>query len=290
MENILETLANKEKDNYEKYLKIMSESISHSSKGLIPFFAANRKNILDVGSGSGILVEEIRKIDKNAKITGIDLNEFAIDTCNKKNIENTTFLKLSLKELKEEIINNNKEKFDCIIFSSVLHEFSSYATKDVRYSEIPILEAIATAKEILEENGIIIIRDGLKETKQNLIELNFKEKKDEKFLEKYQTKYHKQIKIEKINDKFYLNAADLKEFLYTYTWGEKSFEREVKEQFGILSKREWRKILQKNNLKITAFNTYKEEYIKYLEEKIIINNDIKNLFNESVIFIVARKE
>ena len=289
MDNILEKLTSEREDNYKKYLRIMSSSFYKSSKKMIPFFATNRKRILDVGCGSGILVENIRQADKSCYILGIDLNENAINECNKKDIENAFFEKISLEDLALEIESGRREAFDCILFSSVLHEFSSYAKdKNIRYTKKPIEEAVNCAKKCLSKDGIIVIRDGLKESKTNFIELTFKNEDGLEFLEKFKEEFHRDIYIKKENNKLFLKATDLKEFLFTYTWGWGSFNREVKEQFGILSKKEWKQIIKSSNLEITAFQTFEEEYLKYLDEKIEINDGIEGIFKESVIFIVAK--
>ena len=141
-------------NNYQRYLKRMTESMKYSTKGLIPLLAKNSNNILDVGSGSGVMLKALENENKNAKLTGIDLN---IDAINK------------LKEYNErwklyhiDFMDLNNMKFDTIIFSSILHEISSYH-KDLnkRFTEIPILEALMKSNDLLEDNGFVIIRDGL---------------------------------------------------------------------------------------------------------------------------------
>lgn len=67
-------------NNYQRYLKRMTESMKYSTKGLIPLLAKNSNNILDVGSGSGVMLKALENENKNAKLTGIDLN---IDAINK---------------------------------------------------------------------------------------------------------------------------------------------------------------------------------------------------------------
>ena len=95
MDNILEKLSEEKKENYIEYLNLMSSSCNNTSKKLIPFFAVNRKRILDVGCESGILVKNIREIDKKSYILGIDLNINAVRECKKQKIENTEFLKIT---------------------------------------------------------------------------------------------------------------------------------------------------------------------------------------------------
>ena len=117
MGNKLEQLTGANRRNYDLYLQRMTQSISQSSKGLIPFFAAQCKKILDVGCGSGILMQAILAVNPEAKIVGIDINQSAVDTCIEQGLDvrNATL---------SDLIRTG-EMFDCVIFSSVLHEFST---------------------------------------------------------------------------------------------------------------------------------------------------------------------
>ena len=117
--NILEQLSNNNKENYKSYLDIMSDSINRSSKGLIPLYAKKCKRILDVGCGSGILIQTISNLNPSAYIHGIDLNSNALDICNKKFSSN---ININFTKAKIEDLFLYDEGFDCIIFSSVLHE------------------------------------------------------------------------------------------------------------------------------------------------------------------------
>lgn len=142
--NLVNELVNK--SNYKQYLERMTESVQVSSKGLIPLYASGKT--LDVGCGSGVLLDMLDR--NNVKADGIDINEEAVKTCVSKGL-NAKCMTLS----------DVNEKYDTIIFSSVLHEFSSYDDND-RFNTVPIEKALINAKKVLNENGKVIIRDGLK--------------------------------------------------------------------------------------------------------------------------------
>ena len=112
--NKLEVLSNQNVINYKRYLQRMTDSMKKSTKGLIPILAKEGKNILDVGCGSGVMLNALEKEMPNAKLTGIDLNIETINNLKKYNnnwnLIYTDFMKL------------NGLKFDTIIFSSILHE------------------------------------------------------------------------------------------------------------------------------------------------------------------------
>lgn len=266
----LTKLSEQNKANYEKYLSRMTKSCNKSSKRFIPIYCNSRT--LDVGCGSGVLLECL----SNAK--GIDLNENSIHVCHIKG------LNAECKALQDV-----DEMFDTIIFSSVLHEFSSYDDKNP-FSSKSILDALRTAYNKLYPGGYIIIRDGVKGS-QNATSINvvnrdviddFLQYIDDAPMfddESYGVR----------NNTITANSYLLKEFMYTYTWGKDSYYREVQEQFGILTKEQWKNIVVESGFKIDKFETYSEEYVKYLSKYFEVTDELVRLFKDAVVFIVARK-
>lgn len=273
--NILTKLAMENKENYNKYLEIMTTSAAQSTKGQIPFHIKGDK-ILDVGCGSGVLLEKLRELYPNKEIIGLDLNEKAAEVCEKKGFRVIT------KELKDV-----DETFDTIIFSSVLHEISSYAIYDA-FTYIPIENTLTYARHKLNKGGRIIIRDGVK-AENCLTNITFKTpqvvKDYRQYLKDIGVRDNSYSVITTITD----NQRLLKEFCYTYTWGKDSYAREVKENFGILTKKKWFKIVEYTGLKVTLLETHQEEYLKYLEKFCVVDDNLKALFNDAVIFIIAEK-
>ena len=266
----LTTLSNENIENYNRYLNRMSKSYEKSSKGLIPIFSKGK--ILDVECGSGILLENLTNAD------GIDLNQNSVDICKSKG------LNVECKALKD--VTN---KYDTIIFSSVLHEISSY-DEEARFTKLPIINALNDAKNILNDNGQIIIRDGIQaEIGTSTLEVKSKKVIDDIIKYFYDAPMYmlEYIKVE--NYKVTANNHFLKEFMFTYTWGKDSYFREAQEKYGILRKNEWIKIVEDAGLKINVLKTFKEEYVKYLSKYFIVNEDLVKLLTESTIFIVAEK-
>lgn len=77
--------------------------------------------------------------------------------------------------------------------------------------------------------------------------------------------------------------------MFTFTWGEESWEREVKEKFGILSDEEWKDILRLAGFFPITEMYNSEEYIKYLSEKIVITEQIAEMFSRATVTFVAKK-
>ena len=282
MENKLEELTKENRGNYDLYLKRMTQSISQSSKGLIPFFAAQCKKILDVGCGSGILMQAIKAVNPDAKIVGIDINQSAVDTCVEQGLDvrNATLSDLV----------KSGETFDCLIFSSVLHEFSSYDEK-APFTEKPIEDAIADASKITDKGGFIIIRDGIRVAENGRVELvkiNFKNPEDAIWIERFKKDfpdYHETVQLEP----GVLSKENAKEFLYTFTWGDKSWPREVQERFGIMTIENWEAMARRNGFDIKNLMISAEEYKKYLKDKIEIDDVVSRLLEETTMLLVAEK-
>ena len=273
--NKLEELSNKNKENYQRYLKRMTESMKCSTKGLIPSLAKDSNNILDVGCGSGVMLKALEEENPKAILTGLDLNVDAIKSLEANS--NWKLYHMDFMDLKD-------VKFDAIIFSSILHEISSYNSDlNKRFTEIPILEAFKKSNELLEDNGSVIVRDGLlssKEDRNNKRIITFTNTNESIWLYKFQNDFRGfdnldiDTKILQIEDNKYLvSEGFLKEFLCTYTWGPESYPREINERFGILTKEEWITLLEETGFTIEEIIESKEEYEKYLSSKITITNE-----------------
>ena len=290
--NKLEELSNNNKENYQRYLKRMTESMKYSTKGLIPLLAKNSNNILDVGCGSGVMLKALEEENPKATLTGLDLNIDAIKSLEANS--NWKLYHMDFMDLKD-------VKFDTIIFSSILHEISSYNSDlNKRFTEAPIKEAFIKSNELLEDNGSVIIRDGLlssKEDRNNKRIITFINPNESIWLYKFQNDFRGfdkldiDTKILEIEDNKYLvSEGFLKEFLCTYTWGEESYPREINERFGILTKEEWLNLLKETGFKIETIIESKEEYEKYLSSKINIINEDGSLYEYPNMSIIVKAQ
>lgn len=288
--NELERNSGANRSNYKRYLKRMTESVYHSSKELLPEFARGCSRILDVGCGSGVLLAILSEITE-AELVGIDINGDAVAACNK-TLERcrATVSRASLEEISEKILSGEMEPFDCVIFSSVLHEFSSYCENyEERFTERPIASALLAANSVLSSGGTVIIRDGLKgdDTK---VSFCFCDQADTLFAVKFNDEYHRKNTLEIHENMVCGEWKYIKEFLCTYTWGEESWKREIREQYGILTKEEWINTIEKSGLKIQEIRTFAEEYSQYLDGKIIPDKKCSELLEKEIVIIITAKK
>src|SRR3989338_7295180 len=118
---------------------------------IIKFIPENAKSIVDVGCAYGTITIALAKLFPDIQFLGIDVDEKFIEQARKKSegISNVKFEKIYQRELLAE-----SQRFDVVIFCSVLHEFYSYGE-----GISTVVKALADAHELLNKNGIIIIRD-----------------------------------------------------------------------------------------------------------------------------------
>lgn len=292
--NELEKLSKEDKKNYLRYLQRMTESMNFSTKGLIPIMCQDKKNILDVGCGSGVLLNAIEKNNPKATITGIDLNNNSIEKL-KMLGKNWQLYHQDLME-----ISNINPKYDAIIFSSVLHEVSSYYP-DIkkRFTSTPIVEYFNKANDLLCTSGSIILRDGLlidENIRNQKALISFKNINDSYWLYRFQKDFRGFDKLQDVdcsikkinNNVFEVGLTFLKEFLYTFTWGKESYHREIKERFGILDKKAWLKLLEKSGFDIDTVVESKEQYEEYLAPKVNITDANGNKFTYPMMTILIK--
>ena len=292
--NYIEELNSQDNNNYLRYLKRMTDSMKVSTKGLIPFLTKDDKRILDVGCGSGFMLEALEMSNPNAELTGVDLNLEAI--------RRLELLNKPWKLYHSDYLKFNGKDYDSVIFSSILHEISSYnSDMKKRFTEEPIKESIIKTNEILRDGGSIIIRDGLMvprrdHNKQVLISFNNPD--DSYWLYKFRDDFKgfnkTDVNTEIINsypNEYLVSEAFLKEFLYTYTWGPESYHREINERFGILERNDWIRLLESNGFEIDNVLESSEEYEKHLKDKVSITNVYgdKYIYPSMTILIKANK-
>lgn len=196
------------------------------------------KKVLDAGCGSGVLTHSLFNLGYDAY--GIDLSMLSFKQMKERNLANR-FVHGNLLDMS---LYFGENEFDTIIFSSVLHEVYSYNGFNLQDIE----GTLRNAMRILKKGGRIIIRDGVENINRHQKRIiRFKDLNDVLFLTEYMRRFKGRNvpicrKIDKLTYEMYVN--DAMEFLYTYTWGWESFDREVQEQYGVMSLNEYMDLAQ----------------------------------------------
>lgn len=274
--NLLTKLATENIENYNQYLNRMTVSTEVSTKKNIPFYVKGDK-ILDVGCGSGVMLEKLRELYGKKEIVGLEINKYAANICRKKGFR-----------IIEKPLEGLNEKFDTIIFSSVLHEIASYNNNTDKYEIIK--NVLNAAYDRLTVGGRIIIRDGV-QADHYAVYVEFKNKEVVEDYFKYceDIGYNNPFTRQNVKGNTIVDfAAIIKEFCFTYTWGKGSYAREVKERFGILTADEWYRAVD-NLFCIKCFETNKEQYLNYIERFCIVDKNLEEMFKDATVFMVAEK-
>lgn len=137
-------------NNPDRYLERMSKPLQEKLK-IAKFIPSEAKTVLDVGCADGVVTIALANLFPEKKFVGIDLNKEFIALANEKarGLKNVTFENGYLRERLAD-----PERFDVVLFCSVLHEFFSYGE-----GISTVVKALSDAHEMLNPGGSLIIRD-----------------------------------------------------------------------------------------------------------------------------------
>ena len=217
----------------EKYLATMNQTVDYK-KIILEYISGN--SVVDIGPGGGALMDLIEERFPEKKVMGVDIAQNVLDSLKKKKqVE-----KRSWDVLYGDALNLGqyieKGGVDTVIFCSILHELFSYIEYNGRkFNHETLAAAFQSVFEVLPVGGRIIIRDGIMtepESEQRII--RFLSEEGMQFLERYVKDFKgRDIHYQVVGqNEVRMPVNDAMEFLYTYTWGEKSYVHEVNEQFG----------------------------------------------------------
>lgn len=217
----------------EKYLETMNQTIDYK-KVILDYISGN--SIIDIGPGGGALMDLIEERYPEKKVLGVDIAQNVLDGLKKKKqLENRKWDVLygDALNLSQYI---EKGSVDTVIFCSILHELFSYIEYNgKKFNHETLASAFRSVFEVLPTGGRIIIRDGIMTEPVNQKRIiRFLSEEGIQFLERYAKDFKgREIEYTVVGqNEVLMPVNDAMEFLYTYTWGEKSYVHEVNEQFG----------------------------------------------------------
>lgn len=107
----------------------------------------NGDSVLDVGTGTGVLIPFYKKLNKDGKITGIDISEGMLNVAKRKFI-NLDNVKFEILDVENEIMEG---KFDKIVLYSMFpHLNNMHKNTDKRVSEDRLID-VNKQKELFEK-------------------------------------------------------------------------------------------------------------------------------------------
>lgn len=272
----------------KQYLEDMNRNIQGKLK-IIDYIKG--KNVLDAGCGAGELIRTLAS--KGFTAYGMDLSDLAIREClihgSNAGLKRSQFIQGDVCHINRYI---EYGEIDTIIFSSVLHEVYSYNDFSLNH----VKKALQNAYSVLPKGGRIIIRDGIMSEDDSKRVITFKDKHFAEMINRYVYDFKgRSIYAEWVSDNsVVMSNNDAMEFLYTVTWGERAYTREVKEQFGIMTPRQYLKFINDvlENPDIVSFNHYLQEgYNRHLTQKIdytYMDGTKARLPDSTAIFVIEK--
>lgn len=260
-------------NNEESYLSDMSSS-ADDKRVILDYLKGD--SVLDIGPGSGVMLDMIEKEADMETVVGVDLSTNVIEELKtKKKNENHTWdvVKGDALKLHESFAPNT---FDTVLFSSIIHELFSYVPYQGKKFNYDVIAAtLESAYDILKPGGRIIIRDGVmtEEAEERRL-IRFKNEEDMKWLLAYTSQFKgRHISYHAISkNEVIMPVNDALEFLYTYTWGEEAFAHEVNEQFAYFTPMGYMDFIWKtfgSRMKFVYMDHYLQKgYTDNLSEKI----------------------
>ncbi len=281
----------------EKYLETMNQTVDYK-KIILDYITGDK--VIDIGPGGGALMDLIEERYPEKKVLGVDIAQNVLDSLKKKKqLENRKWDvlygdALNLGQYLE------KGSIDTVIFCSILHELFSYIEFNGRkFNHETLAAAFKSVFEILPRGGRIIIRDGIMtEPVYEKRIIRFLSEEGMQFLERY-AKDFKGREIEYVvvgQNEVLMMINDAMEFLYTYTWGEKSYVHEVNEQFGYFTPsgfKEFITMVLGDNAKIVEFKHFLQEgYTIALSQKVEFFDEKRNPTSlpDSTCIVVIEKQ
>lgn len=233
--------------------------------------------VLDVGAGGGALAELLLEQFPHMQVTALDQSDSAAEKLHAlaaRFPDRLTVVQADFFEFKTDA------RFDAVVFCSSLHEIFSYTEyKGERFRKETVTLALDHAISFLKQGaGKIIIRDGVASRHNPKVLLKYTDPALKRLAERFENEFEGfplKIVHTPLGDIMPYNS--MMELLYTITWGEESFPREVQEWYGYHTLEDWeregkRLIHTHGMLLIHAEKYLQPGYGEHLKDKVVLES------------------
>ena len=282
-------------NNEDKYLKTMNDAEASTKYTILDYVTG--KTVVDVGSGGGVLLDKLEERYPDKEIIGTDISTNVIEVLNKKKQTEGHKWNVVMHNFVDTPFGDAENKVDSIIFSSIIHEIFSYTeTPEGRFNIETVKLSLKNAYDSLNPGGRIIIRDGVKTavSDDEILTVTFKDKSGLDFFKNYLADFEgltdiedKHIVIDEENLRVSGCINYIREFLYTYTWGQESYSHEVQEQFGYFTIGDFTEYFTELGARIIRAEAFLEPgYPEHLRDKVSLEPDV---YPDSNCIVVVEK-
>ena len=229
--------------NEADYLTAMNSARSDKAR-MIDFVVPGL--IVEVGPGGGVVLDLLEGQLGGGRIVGLDASSAVVESLEKRRV---------IERRRWEVVHGDAFELaeifgartvSTVVFCSVLHEIYSYVPwpddkGGKRRFQLESVDAIvAAAFRSLSKGGRIVVRDGvMPKHEPRVLELLDRTWRDglDLFAKVYEPR---SIPFDVLDEgRVRIDAADLYEFLTTFTWGPASFPYEIREQRAVLPRDEY---------------------------------------------------
>ena len=279
------------------YFERMANSLKDKVK-ILPWLQLGK--VLDVGAGGGELSVALTELGNEAY--ALDGSEEAIAHLQEKGIS-------SYHKFSHEIADTFPAgMFDSVVCSSIIHEIFSYGDdhENSAYTLASVENSVKQFHQVLNTDGVLIIRDGIAPANRSeTVKVLFKDPDGVRMAKKYldmipfktdifpAPRHKVGFLIDEVEQSLIGDAGSIMEFLYTYTWGEKSYPRETQELYGVFTLTEYVEFLETHGFHVLHAEEYIQEgYPLHLKEKVALYKEdgSEAPFPMSNCLIVAEKK
>jgi SAM-dependent methyltransferase len=202
--------------------------------------------IVELGCGSGTVLELLRRRFPRSTLVGVDLNEKMVRRCRRR----FPGVEIRRHDVARRLFDDGS--VDTVVMCSVMHEVFSYKGYD--YGEVRA--ALRTAASALRKGGRLVLRDGVKPAREEAVYLTFlNEAARLKFLRFSREFGSSEVAWREVEGRTQVARRDAMEFLTKYIY-DVNWVHEVKEHFGVFTLRQWAAEVRAAGLKVIHAESY----------------------------------
>lgn len=226
--------------NEASYLAAMNGARSDKAR-MLDFVVSG--TIVEVGPGGGVVLELLAERFPGSRIVGIDSSLAVVEAFRERQGAAEAPFELVHGDAFQLPERFGEGELSTVVFCSVLHEIFSYCERGEpprRFQLEAVDELVAAAFRALHRGGRIVIRDGVMPAREPRV-LEFLDPAWAEGFRLFARDYEpRRIAFEPLDERrVKLDAADLFEFLTTFTWGPGSYPYEIREQRAVLPRAEY---------------------------------------------------